>query len=229
MIALIPARAGSKRVPGKNTRVLAGQTLVEWAIESARQSGLFREIVVSTDDPFTADLAYDLGCAEHLRKPEHATDTAHDFLWVEDALRGRDADLFAILRPTSPFRTASTIRRAYAQFVASGAHSIRAVQLVTEHPGKMWRVVSGSRMEPFWRYVNGDTPFHSLPSQVLDPVYVQNASLEMAWCWVLDRTRTISGTTVCPFLTDEIEGFDINTERDWQEAERLADRYLPHA
>jgi CMP-N-acetylneuraminic acid synthetase len=72
-------------------------------------------------------------------------------------------------------------------------------------------------------------PRHSMPTQVLDPVYVQNASLEMAWCWVLDQTRTISGTTVCPFLTDEIEGFDINTEQDWQEAERLAERYLPHA
>ena len=144
-------------------------------------------------------------------------------------MREWDADLFAILRPTSPFRSASTIKRAYAQFIASGAHSIRAVEPVKQHPGKMWVVEGGHRMEPFVYWFVEDTPPHSMPTQVLDPVYVQNASLEMAWCWVLGQTRTISGTTVCPFLTDEIEGFDINTEQDWAEAERLAERYLPHA
>ena len=235
MIALIPARLGSKRVPRKNFRALGGQPLWWWSAKAALDSGLFARVVVSTDGFSYFPLSYfprqcdGANILIHTRKPNHATDTAHDYEWVSDVMAEHPGyDLFAILRPTSPFRTASTIRRAYAQLIASGAHSIRAVQPVREHPGKMWRVLDGMRMEPYHQPVRwqGGAPVHSQPTQGLDPVYVQNASLEMAWCWVLDRTRSIAGTVICPLLTDPVEGSDINTEHDWAEAERLAGIHL---
>lgn len=223
MIALIPARAGSKRIPGKNTKPLGGVPLVVRAIRSAQASRLFRSIIVSTDDPLAAQLAWQEGIGVHDRLPNHATDESPDYEWVRDVMTGRDEAIFAILRPTTPFREASTIRRAYAQFIASGADSLRAVAPVTEHPGKMWRITGGYRMEPVlhWTHPNGQ-PWHSCPTQTLDRIHKQTAGLELAWSRVLWQHGTITGATVCPFLTDEAESLDLNTPEDWDRAERLS-------
>jgi len=70
------------------------------------------------------------------------------------------------------------------------------------------------------------TPWHSLPSQGLPPVYMQNASLEMAQTWVIEATRTITGYTIAPFLTDALEGFDVNTPEDFARAEVLIDDHV---
>ena len=219
MVALIPARAGSKRCPGKNTRLLGCKPLYQWSIDAAKDCGLFQKIIVSTDELLMSVSP----CVEvHKRKSEHATDTAHDFLWVQDVMQDRPEEIFAILRPTSPFRTASTIKRAYAELIASGADSIRAVEPVKQHPGKMWRF-EGRLIEPALRGIHMDTltPWHSSPTQTLPPFYVQNASMEMAWSNVLPM-GTISGHRIAALLTDPVEGFDINTEADFAEAERMA-------
>lgn len=226
IVALIPARAGSKRCPGKNTRVLGGKPLFVWSVDAARASGLFERVIVSTDDPEVWRGALEMWCDLHERKPEHATDTAPDFLWVNDVMRGRDEDIFCILRPTSPFRTASTIRRAHARLIGSGADSVRAVEVVTQHPGKMWWDAS-KWIVPVLGCSHADgTPWHSSPTQTLPRVYMQNASLEMAWTHVL-RQGTISGRFVAPFLTEPLEGFDINSPEDFARAEQIAAELLP--
>lgn len=138
----------------------------------------------------------------------------------------RDEELFAILRPTSPFRGAETIRRAHAQLVALAdrADSVRAVELVRQHPGKMW-VVDGDLMRPLLDQPAGETPLHSRQYQALPKVYVQNSSLELAWSHVLDGTLpTISGARVAPFFTDAAEGFSIDYPDDVLVAERLVER-----
>jgi CMP-N,N'-diacetyllegionaminic acid synthase len=219
---LIPARAGSKRCPGKNTRLLGGKPLIEWTIDAARAANV-AQIIVSSDDPAIWPIARFHDLMLHLRKPAHATDEAHDFLWVQDCLPLITTTYFGILRPTSPFRTASTIRRAFAQLVGSGAHSVRAIERVSyPHPAKMWTLESGTKfMQPVIRGCHQDgTPYHSSPTQSLPAVYQQNASLEMAQTWVIEGTKTISGYHIAPFLTDPIEGFDVNTEEDFTEAER---------
>lgn len=222
LVALIPARAGSKRVPGKNFRELGGKPLLQWSIDSAKACGLFSQIIVSTDAVVGGEIALAAQVILHIRQPAHATDTAHDFLWVHDVMRGRSEEIFAILRPTSPFRTASTIKRAYAELIASEADSIRAIQPVTEHPGKMWRF-NGRLIVPALSERHRDgLPFHSSPTQTLPPYFVQNASLEMAWTHVLQPYQTISGLRVAALVTDAVEGFDVNTEADFTEAERIA-------
>lgn len=221
-VALIPARAGSKRCPGKNTRLLDGKPLFEWSIDLAQSCGLFTSIVVSTDDNATESLAFMRGCETHHRKPEHATDDAPDYLWVADVLKDRTEDLFTILRPTSPFRSVSMLRRAYALLIGSRAHSVRAVQVVTEHPGKMW-APSGRYIRPVINKRRADgTPFHSSPTQSLPIYYRQTASLEMGWVGMVKQTRSIAGELVAPFLVDGLEAVDINTESDFAKAERLA-------
>lgn len=228
IVAFIPARAGSKRLPGKATKLLGGKPLIRWSVYAAEASGIFDTVVVCADSQEILDAS---GAVETWRRPT-IPDGQPDIDWVREAVKRYPADAFAILRPTSPFRTDDTIKRAWAQFQADpSAHSLRAVQRVSEHPGKMWmwRTGASDRIVPLiehWTDDDGDTPVHSRATQTLPTVYVQNASLEMFWAYVPRAFDTISGTRIMPFFTAGIEGHDINTPADWAEAERLvAARY----
>ena len=155
-----------------------------------------------------------------------AGSTSPDIDWVLHALHALDAqgrryDAFSILRPTSPFRKAQTIQRAWKGFTAAdGVDSLRAVEKVEQHPGKMW-VVRGGRMVPLMPLTPEDAPWHSQQKAALPEVYVQNASLEIAWSEMALRTRSIAGTVMVPFFTEGDEGVDINGEFDWLLAEHL--------
>jgi len=224
---LIPARQGSKRVPGKNVRALGGHPVIAYTIAPALESGVFESVIVSTDSEEIAAIARHYGAdVPFLRPPQFAGDTSPDIEWLEYTLRelervGRQWDCFSLLRPTSPFRTAATIRRAWLRFIAQeGVDSLRAVEKCAQHPGKMW-IVNGDRMTPLLPSAPGAQPSHSTPYQALPPVYVQNASLEIAWTRVVFEGRTIAGDVLVPFLTEGFEGFDINDPHDWMIAERL--------
>ncbi len=226
-VAFVPARSGSTRVPGKNIRVLGQHPLIAYTIAAARASGVFGAVVVSTNDEQTAEIARHYGAEVPFLRPESmAGATSPDIEWVEHALEalrtaGRDFDCFAILRPTSPFRTAETITRAWDAFTAAGGvDSLRAVEPVKQHPGKMW-VVRGDRLLPLLPFGPASQPWHSSQLPSLPEVFVQNASLEIAWSRVVRDGRTIAGETLVPFLTDEREGFDINDRWDWQLAEQM--------
>jgi CMP-N,N'-diacetyllegionaminic acid synthase len=225
VVALIPARSGSKRVIDKNARVLGGHPLMAYAIAAARASGVFDAVICSTDTGRLARIAHHYGAEiPFLRPAEFATSTSPDIEWVEDMLKrlkaeGRTYDCFSILRPTSPFRTADTIKRAWAEFLAEeGVDSLRAVEKVSQHPGKMW-MVQGKRMLPLLPHGPKEQPWHSSQMAALPEVFVQNASLEIAWSRVVFDGRTIAGSSVMPFFTDEAEGFDINNQYDWDYAE----------
>ena len=227
-VAFIPARQGSKRVPGKNVRALQGHPLLAYAIASAIESAVFDAVVVSTDSEETAAIARHYGAeVPFLRPAEFAGDTSPDIEWVEYTLgeltrRGRTWDCFSLLRPTSPFRAAETIRRAWAIFTAQdGVDSLRAVEKCGQHPAKMW-VLQGDRMVSLLQPTDpAAPPWHSMPYQALPPIYVQNASLEIAWTRVVSEKRTIAGDVLVPFLKRGYEGFDINDPHDWMIAERL--------
>lgn len=227
IIALIPARSGSKRVQGKNIRPLAGHPLIAYTICAARQSGIFSSIFVSTDSEEYAEISRSYGAeVPFLRPAEISGDLSPDIEWVDFTLRklremGREYDCFSILRPTSPFRLPSTIQRAWKEFLAEeGVDSLRAVEKCREHPGKMW-IVHGKRMMPLLPFGPKEQPWHSTPYQGLPEVYSQTASLEIAWSRVVFNGRTIAGEVVMPFFTEGYEGFDVNRPYDWELAERL--------
>ena len=191
VVALIPARAGSSRLPDKNIQPLQGHPLIAYTIAAARASGIFAAVVVSTDSPRYAEVAGHYGAeAPFLRPAEIAGALSPDIEWVEHAFQelarsGRRYDCFSILRPTSPFRQAATIRRAWDAFLAEeGVDSLRAVERCKQHPGKMW-VVRGHRMFPLLPLSPADQPWHSNQYQSLPEVYAQNASLEIGWSRVV--------------------------------------------
>jgi N-acylneuraminate cytidylyltransferase len=234
IVALIPARGGSKRIPRKNVKLLGGKPLIQWTIDAAKASGVFFTVIVSTDDEDTKRVALDAGAGFTMRPDGISGDASPDIYWVRDAMERQQrsfirADAFMILRPTSPFRTAVTIRRATEQFAYGKCSSIRAVEPVRQHPGKMWQERYGS-MTPLiadeWPAASHEAglttriPWHSQPTQSLPKVYVQNSSLEIAWTWCVTVFDSISGPKVAPFFTEEWEGFSIDYPEDWDRAER---------
>ena len=237
VIALIPARFGSKRLPNKNIRLLVGNPLIAYTIGGALQSGIFSTVVVSTDSELYGEIAQYYGAeVPFLRPAEFAGDLSPDIDWVENVLKrlrdkGRIYDCFSILRPTSPFRQPETIRRAWQEFLAEeGVDSLRAVERCKQHPGKMW-VVRGKRMLPLLPLSPPEQPWHSSQYQSLPEVFVQNASLEIAWTRVVFEKRTIAGSVLMPFFPHAYEGFDVNDVYDWQFAEELVrsgQTSLPH-
>jgi CMP-N,N'-diacetyllegionaminic acid synthase len=225
--ALIPARVGSKRIPGKNFKSLAGKPLIQWTIDAANESGIFRGVFVCTDkpdQPWTGAIGVDRAPSE---------DEQPDIEWVRAIAPLTGSDAFAILRPTSPFRTAETIRRAWQLFqsLPSAYDSLRAVELWDgPHPAKMWYWYDGcgaaDELIPVdERWQNG-APRHSSPTQTLPTVVRQNASLEIARTSCVTEHEAITGQRVHPFFTEGWEGFDINTPEDWERAERHAQTLL---
>lgn len=158
LVAVIPARAGSKRIPGKNTRLLAGHPLLAYAIGAAQDSGLCPEILVVTEADPIAEVARRYGAAVHRRSPASATDQAPDWIWLEELLgQGvlRPPAIFVLLRPTSPFRTGATIRDAVAHWwMVQPVDSLRVVRVAREHAYKMWQLApDGLRMRPVVEHV----------------------------------------------------------------------------
>jgi CMP-N,N'-diacetyllegionaminic acid synthase len=225
-IALIPARSGSERVPQKNIRPLAGHPLLAYAVATARQSDVFDRVVCSTDSGKIAEVAQRYGAdVPFLRPPELATATSPDIEWIEHTLDelGEHYDLFGIVRATNPFRGPDAFVRGMRQLLATPeADSIRAVERVKQHPGKMW-VLDGKTMRPLLEQSHLDVAWHAGQYQALPEIYVQNSALEIAWTRVVSQTGSREGRVVAPFLTRGFEGFNIDEEEDWDRARALVD------
>jgi N-acylneuraminate cytidylyltransferase len=227
-VALIPARAGSTRVSGKNIRILAGHPLLAYTIAQARAAGIFDAIVVSTDSEEIADVARRYGAeVPALRPAALAGSTSPDIEWVEHILdvlaaEGREYDVWALLRPTSPFRTSASIVSAFERLVAHDgeADSIRAVEKVRQHPAKMWSL-DGDYVRPLLEQPAGEVPLHSRQFHALPEVYVQDSSLEVCWTRVVREGGGISGARVLGWISPGHEGFSIDYPDDWEIAERL--------
>jgi CMP-N,N'-diacetyllegionaminic acid synthase len=225
-VAFVPARAGSERVPHKNVRPLAGHPLLAYAIETALRSGVFDRVVVSTDSEEIADVARWYGAdVPFLRPSEYATSTSPDIEWLAYTLEHLEEryELFALVRATNPFRGPDVVRRGLEQLLDTPeADSIRAVELVKQHPGKMWLLsVDGRTMAPLLDQSELDVAWHAGQYQALPEVYSQNSALEIAWTRVVTDTGTREGNVLAPFLTRGLEGFNVDDEDDWERAERL--------
>ena len=225
-VAFVPARAGSERVPHKNVRPLAGHPLLAYAIATAVQSDRFERVVVSTDSDEIADVARWYGAdVPFLRPAEYATATSPDIEWLAHTLEQLDErfELFALVRATNPFRGPDVVRRGLEQLLTTPeADSIRAVELVKQHPGKMWLLSGDSRtMSPLLDQSELDVAWHAGQYQALPAVYSQNSALEIAWTRVVTETGTREGSVLAPFLTQGLEGFNVDDEDDWEQAARL--------
>jgi CMP-N,N'-diacetyllegionaminic acid synthase len=226
IVALIPARSGSKRIQGKNIKILKGHPLIAYTICAAKQSGIFEEVIVSTDSAQYANIAKHYGADVYMRPLKYAGDNSPDIEWVTYTLnslveKGEKFELFSILRPTSPFRMPVSIKKALNQFSNDKrSESIRAVEVCSQHPAKMWREKE-NLIEPILVGNNGSVPWHSCQFGSLPTIYVQNASLEISKVSNVFDKHSISGDKIMPFYTKGYEGFDLNQPFDWEFANYL--------
>lgn len=221
MIALIPSRAGSKRLPGKNLLPLGGKPLVRWTIDAALESECFDLVAVCSDDFGALGLAQSpVVCVQRDPIP----DDQRDIEWVQEALNHLPGHSeYAILRPTSPFRDAACIRRAKDQWdaIKNDYDSMRAVTPTKQHPMKQWSY--DPETHEMWALMKAahHKHMHSRPTQELGDFYAQTAALEMAWTDTPLKLGTIAGDRIAGFLTEGREALDVNALEDFEYAEYL--------
>jgi CMP-N-acetylneuraminic acid synthetase len=224
-LAIIPARGGSKRLPGKNLRDFLGKPLIHWSIEFARAEPRFDEVLVSTDAESIAQVARDGGASvPWLRPAELAADTAATVDVVLHALaRFAESrvhfDYVAVLQPTTPLRLAERWQRAF-QALDAGAPAAIGVAPAPVHPFWSYQLAPDGGLLPFFPdRVN-------LRSQDLPPACTVNGSLYLARSKVVESERTLAPKGVRGVLCElDVESADIDTQADFDEAERLVREY----
>jgi len=232
IIGIVPARSGSVRVKDKNISKVGGISLITRALNTAKASGIFNRVVLSTDSKKYANIVKEEfdGELEIIYRPRDISGSlSPDIEWVKHAIKSLSIDLnedaIAILRCTSPFRTVESIRNCWEKFKCAKvtADSIRAVKLTDKHPAKMW-IQDEQYIRPILPYKNADVPWHSCQTSSLPEVYEQTASLEMLWTDTVVKKDSIAGQNVMHYITSGIETIDINSLEDLEFAKFLVDK-----
>lgn len=209
ILALIPARGGSKSIPHKNLLVVAGKPLIAYSIEQALASRHITRTIVSTDDEEIAQVARDFGAdVPFLRPAEFAQDRSPDidvFRHALEWLRDREAytcELVVHLRPTGPVRRVDRIDEALELMLnRTDADSLRSVTRPAQTPYKMWRITDGY-LQPLLR-VDGIAESYCLPRQALPEVFWQNGYVDIVRPDVVLRQGKMCGEKIIPFVVQE--------------------------
>jgi len=216
LIALIPARSGSKRIKHKNIVNFYGHPLIAYTINSAIKSKLFKKIIVLTDSIKYSKIAKHYGAeVPFIRSKKISSKNSPDYDWLNLVFKFYkkkkiNFSHYFILRPTSPFRNSETIKRAWKKFLNyKSAESLRAIKLVSEHPGKMWKQ-KNNFLKPLIKGKVSKQPYYNSQLVNLPKVYVQDASLEISKVDVINKYKTITGKKILSFHSKNSEGFDIN-------------------
>ena len=224
VLAVVPARGGSRRVPGKNLALLGGRTLVRRALDTTLAAGCFATVVLSSDDPAILAEADALPAVVRLaRPPELATDTARSYDVVRhavDTLEARGDGLFdavAIVQCTSPFTSPEDVAGAVGLLERTGAESVVTVSRIeaAHHPAKL-KVLDGDRLLPF---LEDD---RLMPSHELPPLWARNGSVYVFRRDVVERGLEADDVRGYEMPTER--SFDIDTARDLAIAEFLEAR-----
>ncbi|MEI6839531.1 MAG: acylneuraminate cytidylyltransferase family protein [Alcaligenaceae bacterium] len=216
---MITARGGSKRLPGKNIRVLGGKPLIAWSIDVAKDIPEICDILVSTDDTAIASVCTEAGAlVPWLRPPKLATDIAssvdvalHAIDWYETAKGAVDGIL--LLQPTSPFRSKKTVLRGIDLFRENGRNPVLGISPTHAHP--MWTLkMDGEFIVPFFQNNGLVTRSQDLPT-----AYVVNGSFYLISPAELRNNRSFIGLKTTPLIIQSSqEALDIDTEWDWKVA-----------
>ena len=209
ILALIPARGGSKSIPRKNLLMIAGKPLIAHSIEQALASRHITRTIVSTDDPEIAAVARKFGAdVPFLRPAEFAQDLSPDIDAFRHALEWlREHETYACelvihLRPTGPVRRVEVIDQAIELLLHHpNADSLRSVSQPVQTPYKMWRIVDGS-LEPIVR-IEGVLESYCLPRQTLPPVYWQNGYVDIVRPRAVLELGMMCGHSILPFVVNE--------------------------
>jgi N-acylneuraminate cytidylyltransferase len=230
ILALIPARGGSKGIPRKNIRNFAGYPLIAWSIAAAKQSVCVTRIVVSTDDEEIAAVAREFGAeAPFLRPSEFAQDQttdlpvfAHALQWLEEN-EGYVPEIVIQLRPTSPIRPRNCVDTAVKILMEHvDADCVRGVVPAGQNPHKMWRFAGeDGPMSPLLQ-VEGIAEPYNAPRQALPPVYWQTGHIDAIRVSTILQKNSLTGNVIYPLVIDSRYTVDIDTLPDWAKYEAVA-------
>jgi N-acylneuraminate cytidylyltransferase len=213
-LCIIPARGGSKRISRKNIKDFLGKPIIAYSIEVALNSGLFQEVMVSTDDEEIAEVAKTYGAkVPFMRSKENADDFATTLDVVKEVLKsyhetGRFFDNLCVLYPTAPFVTVDRLKEGYSNLDASNA-SIS----VTEFSFPVWRAFKIDSQQLAYQWPE----YEKSRSQDLEQLYHDAGQ----WYWI--KTSCVQNTLVpkdtAPVILEPLEVQDIDTIQDWELAE----------
>ena len=234
VLALIPARGGSKGIPRKNIRSFAGYPLIAWSIAAAKQAACVTRIIVSTDDEEIAAVAREYGAeTPFLRPAEFAQDQTTDLPVFEHALQWLEAnenyrpESVIQLRPTSPIRPRDCVDSAINILLEHiDADCVRGVVPAGQNPHKMWRFAGeGQPMKPLLEVEGIDEPYNA-PRQILPPVYWQTGHIDAIRVSTIREKHSLTGDVIYPLMLDPRYTVDIDTLSDWAKYEALANSGL---
>ncbi len=232
ILAIIPARGGSKGIPRKNIRLFAGYPLIAWSIAAARQARSVTRAIVSTDDPEIAAVAHEYGAeVPFLRPAELAQDQTPDWPVFEHALRwlekheGYQPEVVVQLRPTSPIRPPWCVDEAVRILLEHpDADCVRGVVPAGQNPFKMWRMdPQTGRLQPLLSLPGVEEPYNA-PRQILPPVFWQTGHIDAIRARTILEKRSMTGEVIYPLLLDPRYTVDIDTPADWERYEQAVRR-----
>jgi CMP-N-acetylneuraminic acid synthetase len=222
LLILVPARGGSKRLPGKNLKQLGGKSLIAHTVDAIAQSGLQAPLLLSTDDSAIAEEGRRLGMLVPFRRPDalsgDGATTASVVLHALDWYRadtGADPDTVMVLQPTSPFRGGNIMRA--------------ALDMLARRPDADSIVAMTANHLPADKIFYADEAGCAIPvgQEARRPVYQPNGSLYLVRCHRLREEGTLYAGNILPCVSDPLRGLDIDTLEEWKMAEALLASGLP--
>ncbi|MSU73607.1 acylneuraminate cytidylyltransferase family protein [Candidatus Kaiserbacteria bacterium] len=230
VLALIPARGGSKRIPKKNIKELVGKPLIAYAIEEGKKSKYIDRLIVSTDDAEIAEVSKRFRAeVPFVRPAELAADAVTDYPVFVHALEWLEKnenwkpDIIVQLRPTSPLRTVVEIDAAIELLAAHPeADSVRTVAEPEQSPYKMYKIGDDGLLEPLLT-IPGVPESFNLPQQKLPKAYKHVGYVDAVWRTTLMDKGKMTGTKILPLVLEHAES-GINTLEDWERYEYLLSR-----
>ena len=224
ILGLVPARGGSKGIPGKNIRLLAGKPLISYTIEAARQSRLLSRVIATTDSPAIAEIARTSGAEiPFLRPAEFAQDETpmaatvrHTLDWLGEH-EAYHPEIVVLLQPTAPLRIAIHIDEAIALLQKSSADSLVSVTPVPGHYHPTWQfLVESGELLAF----SGES-FQNLPTrrQSLSSTYTRNGAIYAFYHQTFEQYGNFYGQHCLAYVMPEEVSVNIDTEGDWQATE----------
>jgi|WetSurMetagenome_2_1015567.scaffolds.fasta_scaffold00478_14 CMP-N,N'-diacetyllegionaminic acid synthase len=227
VLGVIPARGGSKGVPGKNIKLLAGKPLIYYTIEASKRAGLITETVVSTDSEEIAEIAKDYGAeVPFLRPPELATDTAssvdvviHAVEFLKD--KGKAFDAVCLLQPTYPFREDGFIDKAVKIFMDNNPDSLISVLPLPDKYNPHW--IFEKSLDNFLKIATGEKEIIKRRQDLPDAFY-RDGSVYITRTDVLINEHSLYGGKIGYIVSDISRYVNIDTIEDWDKAGELAER-----
>ncbi len=229
VLAIVPARRGSKSIPRKNAKLFLGHPLLAYSIAAGLQAKSVSRVIVSTDDEALAAIARQYGAeALFLRPAQYAQDDTPDLPVFKHALRWLAEnekyrpDIVVQLRPTSPLRPRGLVDRAVETLIKhKAADSVRGVVPAGQNPHKMWTLSSGGALQPLLKVKGLSEPYNA-PRQGLPQTYWQTGHVDAIRAATILKKDSMSGEAIWSVLIDPQYSVDIDTLGDWRRAEWLA-------